>query len=185
MTRGCFFWNISFHRCYQSFQSHERVPFIKCIQTCMFFSRLQSNEHNFSIVWPSSLVWILVYVPFVRNKKHECVCCSPYKTSKVWSDYTRDSVACRKTCSLGCIPKMWLSHAIENFDSSDGRTRSRKPTPLSQKPIFWAFHWNGNNFWLDKTDSVVIWNGFVSDRFLRPSLHRSIDSVLFCLYLRF
>ena len=90
----------------------------------------------------------------------------------MWSDYNRDSVACRKTYLLRCIPKMWLSHVIEKFDSSDGRTRSRKPTPLSQKPIFWAFHWNGNNFWLDKTDSVVIWNGFVSDRFLRPSIHK-------------
>ena len=36
---------------------------------------------------------------------------------------------------------------IENFDSSDGMTRSIKNTPLSQKLIVWGFHWNRHQFY--------------------------------------
>ena len=43
---------------------------------------------------------------------------------------------------------------IENFDSSDGMTSSRKNTPLSQRQIFWGFHCNENIFLLEKTDIV-------------------------------
>ena len=46
VTRGWVFQNVSVRRCYQSFQSHERVTFLECIRASMFFCRLRSLQYN-------------------------------------------------------------------------------------------------------------------------------------------
>ena len=70
---------------------------------------------------------------------------------------------------------------IENFDSSVGI----KKKTLSQKLIFWGFHCNGNNFWLDKTDSVGSkWSSFKSFFLFTGSNNQfnflSWNSILLC-----
>ena len=114
VTRGWFFWNVSFHCCYQSFKSHERVPFRKCIQTCMFFLQATVSWTHFLIVWPSSLVSILVW--------RLCPLCQKQKNVNEYSMVPNNSAACLLIFKIFSLPTrlIWTYTLITvQQDSSD------------------------------------------------------------------